>query len=113
MPEPLGVPAERLTDDFIVPVVPDGYSSCWAQYTIRPKEGERQEYQDRLKQAGIPTAVYYRIPLHLQSVFEDSGYKTGSLPVSERLSHEVFSLPMHPYLTEEIIDKVVAALARS
>ena len=90
--------------------MPDGYGSCWAQYTIRPKQGERQAYQDRLKKAGIPTAVYYRIPLHLQAVFEDSGYKAGSLPVSERLSHEVFSLPMHPYLTEEIIDSVSGAL---
>jgi len=105
--------AERLGDDFVVPIVPDGYSCCWAQYTIRPKQGERQMYQDRLKKAGIPTAVYYRIPLHLQSVFEDSGYKPGSLPVSERLSHDVFSLPMHPYLTEEIIDTVSATLTQT
>lgn len=102
--------SERLQDDFVVPVVPDGYSCCWAQYTIWAKDGERQDFQDRLKAAGIPSAVYYRKPLHLQSVFDAMSYKTGSLPVSESLSHKVFSLPMHPYLTEESIDTITAAL---
>jgi len=102
--------SERLGDDFVVPVVPDGYSCCWAQYTIWSKDGERQHFQDKLKQAGIPSAVYYRKPLHLQSVFDDMSYKVGSLPVSEALSHKVFSLPMHPFLDEETIDTITAAL---
>ncbi len=102
--------SERLADDFVVPVVPDGYTCCWAQYTIRARDGERADFQERLKEAGIPSAVYYRIPLHLQSVFADSGYKPGSLPVSEELSHKVFSLPMHPFLSEETIDSITDAL---
>lgn len=101
---------ERLKEDFVVPVVPEGYSCCWAQYTIWPKEGTRGEYQALLKEAGIPSAVYYRIPLHLQSVFADSGYKPGSLPVCEELAHKVFSLPMHPFLDEATIDRVTKAL---
>jgi len=66
-----------------------------------------------LKQAGIPTAVYYPKCLHEQPVFAPLGYKMGDFPESERASREVISLPMHPFLTEEEQDKIVTAVVKS
>jgi len=55
---------------------------------------------DRLKTADIPTAIYYPKPLHLQTAFAGLGYKLGDFPISEDCANRIFSLPMHPYLTE-------------
>lgn len=85
--------------DVVVPTVPEGYSSAWAQYSIQ-SEG-RHEIIERLKNAGIPTAIYYPKPLHLQTAFSYLGYEKGSMPVSEIVAGRIFSVPMHPYLTEE------------
>jgi dTDP-4-amino-4,6-dideoxygalactose transaminase len=101
---------QDLKGHYFVPEIPSGYESSWAQFTVRPKHGKREAIQARLKNAGIPTAVYYRKPLHLQPVFADLGYKHGSLPVSEQLAQEVFSLPMHPYLSDEEISRISEAL---
>ena len=57
-----------------------------------------------LKEQGIPTMIYYPIPLHLQKVYEPLGYQKGDLPVCEALCERVFSLPMHGYLTQEQVD---------
>jgi len=81
------------------PFVPEGSTSVWAQYSVLAKdESDRQVLQIRLKEAGIPTAVYYPKPLHQQTAFAHLGYQTGDFPVSEALSQRIFSLPMHPYL---------------
>lgn len=85
--------------DIIVPTVPEGYSSAWAQYSIQSED--RHEIMGRLKNTGIPTAIYYPKPLHLQTAFSYLEYEKGSMPVSERVADRIFSLPMHPYLTEE------------
>lgn len=85
------------------PVVPEGVVSTWAQYTLRLEN--RDAVQESLKEAGIPSVVYYPRPLHRQSAY--STYSTGDLPVSERLSQEVLSLPMHPYLDEETQDYII------
>jgi UDP-2-acetamido-2-deoxy-ribo-hexuluronate aminotransferase len=86
------------------PRIPDGYRSAWAQYSLMVKEGEqRSTVQNRLKEAGIPTAVYYPKPLHLQTAFQTLGYKTGDFPASEDCAKRIFSLPMHPYLKNEEI----------
>ena len=66
----------------------------------------------RLKAAGIPTAVYYPKPLHLQKAFASLGHRPGDFPVSESLSAKVFSLPMHPYLTPEDQNTVARAFAK-
>ena len=99
----------------IVPQVPDGYTSVWAQYTIRLKAGERAKLAPALKAQGIPTAVYYPTPLHRQEAYRAFPAADGGLPVSERLAGEVISLPMHAYLDEptqaRIIDAVRTALA--
>ena len=87
-----------LGDIVDVPVVRSGCTSVWAQYTI--KTCERDAVSGKLRQKGIPSAVYYPRPLHRQTAYND--YPCGSgLGVSERLSSVVLSLPMHPYLEEE------------
>ncbi len=96
---------------FVVPFIPDGYKSAWAQYTILAgDEQHRADSQKRLQAKGIPTAIYYPTPLHLQTAFARLGYKKGDLPVSENCAGRTFSLPMHPYLTEEQQKQVVDVL---
>lgn len=83
----------------IVPEIPAGYVSAWAQYSVMAQSEEhRKACQDALKAEGIPTAIYYPIPLHLQKAFADLGYTEGDFPMSEACSRRIFSLPMHPYL---------------
>ncbi len=88
--------------------VPEGYFSCYAQFTIRVPR--RDELAAHLKAQGIPTAIYYPRPLHLQPAFADLGYPKGSFPVAERLSQEVLSLPMHPFLKPEEQEEVAQAI---
>ncbi|HAJ26560.1 MAG TPA: aminotransferase DegT [Syntrophus sp. (in: bacteria)] len=83
----------------IPPTVPAVYKSVWAQYSILAKDEEaRTRSQEALKGAGIPTAIYYPRPLHLQGAFAALGYKPGDFPVSEEMAGRIFSIPMHPYL---------------
>ena len=90
------------------PAIPPGNTHVYAQYTIRLMERDR--VADRLKERGIPTAVYYPKCLHEQPVFSGLGYKRGEFPVSEAASAEVLSLPMHPFLSEADQDEVVSAV---
>jgi dTDP-4-amino-4,6-dideoxygalactose transaminase len=94
----------------VVPEVAEGSTSVWAQYTIRIPGRDRAAFQDALKRVGIPTAVYYPKPLHRQTAYKHYPSAGNGLPVSERLSAEVVSLPFHPYLTEEVQDRIVAAV---
>ncbi len=96
-----------------VPSIPQGASSAWAQYSILATgEQQRTESQNILKEAGIPTAIYYPQPLHLQSAFNSLGYKKGDFPVSEDCAQRIFSLPMHPYLTEAEQQKIADNIGR-
>lgn len=88
----------------ITPFVSDKCTSAWAQYSIRVKN--RDELQMKLKEAGIPTAVHYPMPLHLQECFEYLGYKKGDFPIAELVSGEIMSLPMNPYLTNQEIQYI-------
>ncbi len=99
-----------LADVAIVPKVPDGFTSVWAQYTLRLKPGQRGPFADALKAKGMPTAIYYPIPLHRQVAYKKFPSADGGLPVTERLSDEVISLPMHAYLDEPTQDRIVAAV---
>lgn len=88
--------------NFATPRVADGYRSSWAQYSLIAKsEGHRAAARNRLKEKGIPTAVYYPKPLHLQTAFGSLSYKRWDFPVSEDCSERIFSLPMHPYLKDD------------
>ncbi|HHO75228.1 MAG TPA: DegT/DnrJ/EryC1/StrS aminotransferase family protein [Deltaproteobacteria bacterium] len=81
------------------PFVAEGCMSAWAQYSVL--SDKRMEILNALKGAGIPTAIYYPTPLHLQTAYAYLGYSKGEFAVSEETAAKIFSLPMHPYLREE------------
>lgn len=94
--------------NLILPYVDEKATSSWAQYSIRVKN--RDELQEKLKVVGIPTAVHYPMPLHLQECFMYLGYKKGDFPISEIVSNEIMSLPMNPYVIDEEIEYIVVNL---
>jgi UDP-2-acetamido-2-deoxy-ribo-hexuluronate aminotransferase len=95
----------------IPPYIPALYKSSWAQYSILAKdEKHRSKLQAKLKDAGVPTAIYYPKPLHLQTAFSYLGYRQGDFPVSEDCASRIFSLPMHPYLPGEDQKRIVHLL---
>jgi dTDP-4-amino-4,6-dideoxygalactose transaminase len=91
-----------------VPYVAPECTSVWAQYSVL--SDERTALEGKLKQAGIPTAIYYPLPLHLQGAFAQLGYKAGNFPVSEHSAQRILSLPMHPYLTAKDQKRIVRFL---
>ncbi len=97
------------TNRIVSPRVIDGAVSTWAQYTLQVEN--RAKFQADLKEAGVPTAVYYPIPLSKQKAY--GHYPSAPTPVSEKLSGKVVSLPMHPYLEESAQDRVIAAVLKS
>lgn len=83
----------------LTPHVAEGYKSAWAQYSLLTEsDNQRNEIMNKLKGAGIPTAIYYPKPLHLQTAFAHLGYKAGDFPISGDCAKRIFSVPMHPYL---------------
>lgn len=97
--------------NIMLPYVPDGFVSSWAQFTIQLGKGvDRAALQAKLKEQGIPTMVYYMKPMHQQGAFEDTDSSVADCPVTEKLCKTVLSLPIHPYLTEADIDLVTEAL---
>jgi UDP-2-acetamido-2-deoxy-ribo-hexuluronate aminotransferase len=91
-----------------VPRVAPGCTSVWAQFSVLSER--REALQARLKAAGIPSAVYYPRPLHLQGAFAQLHYREGDFPVSEAVARRIFSLPMHPYLKEAEQERIIKAL---
>lgn len=102
---------DALKDIVAVPKRIEGLQSAWAQYTI--KSGKRAGVQAHLKEAGIPTMIYYPKPMHLQAPYAPYGGGEGSLPVSETICEEVMSLPMHPYLKEDDAKRIGAEVRRA
>ncbi len=102
---------EGLGDVLKTPFVAEYKLSAWAQYTL--VHPERDQLIEGIKADGIPVAVYYPKPLHLQSAFAHLGYQEGDFPVSEAMAKQVFSLPMHPYLTKEDQDKVIEVVRKN
>ncbi|MGE4396387.1 MAG: DegT/DnrJ/EryC1/StrS family aminotransferase [Sulfurimonas sp.] len=94
--------------DVITPKIAEGNRSVYAQYSIRVEE--REEMIAKLGEQGIPTAVHYPVPLHLQEAFEHLGYREGDFPISELVSKQIMSLPMSAYLSEAEQDFVVRAI---
>jgi dTDP-4-amino-4,6-dideoxygalactose transaminase len=94
-----------------VPRVTEGNTSVWAQYTIRlPQGAKREAFAEALKAQGVPTAIYYPKSMHQQTAYKHYPVAEGGLPVSERLSEDVISLPMHAYLDPAAQDRVVKAV---
>lgn len=99
---------EGLRNVVEVPYVSPDCTSVWAQYSVL--SDRRAELQRKLNEAGIPSAVYYPLPLHRQGAFAHLGYQAGDFPASEHAAERIFSLPMHPYLTEKDQDYLVNVL---
>jgi len=97
-----------LEDVATVPYVGNAARSAWAQYTLRVEN--RDEVRARCQDAGIPTQIYYPIPLHKQTGYKHYPTGPGGLPVCDALAADVLSLPMHPYLDEATQDRIIAGV---
>jgi dTDP-4-amino-4,6-dideoxygalactose transaminase len=95
-----------LADVVTVPTIPAGYESAFALYTIRLPQ--RDEVRATLDAAGIGTGLFYRLALHQHPAFH--GFESRKLDVSEQMAREVLSLPVHPDLTDDEVDRVIAAV---
>lgn len=98
---------EMLNDSFVGQNIADGFVSSWAQYSILCSSfDERELIMKTLNENKIPNVIYYRIPLHLQKVYKNLNYDIGDFPVSEDVSSRILSLPMHPYVESNQINKI-------
>lgn len=97
-----------LSEKCSIPFIAPDRTSAYAQYSIRVQN--RDSLQEELKNQGIPTAVHYPMPLHLQECFAYLGYKQGDFPISETIANEIMSLPMNPFLSDDEIDYAAGAL---
>ncbi|MBB6091590.1 UDP-2-acetamido-2-deoxy-ribo-hexuluronate aminotransferase [Povalibacter uvarum] len=100
-------PQKKVTTPYLAP----DCTSVYAQYTVEVPN--RPKVEEGMKARGVPTAVHYPVPLHLQPVFAELGQGEGTFPISESVARRVISLPMHPYLTEDQQVAVVKALKES
>ncbi len=111
----------KLLKDYVkTPVIPKGFGSSWAQYTIQlPSEAKRNELQAALKAAGIPSMVYYPKTMHQQTAFNNVqlANKNSQLGCDNykavRLCSSVLSLPMHPYIESSDIESICSTLIAS
>lgn len=100
--------SKHLGQKYQVPLVRADCRSVWAQYSLMGDD--RAEAMAKLRSKNIPTAIYYPKPLHLQTVFRESSNKPGDFPVAESVSQKIFSLPMHPYLSQSDQDLIIETL---
>jgi len=103
--------SDKLKSHVKTPVVQEGLTSVYAQYTIQVEN--RDQVVEKLKESGVPTAIHYPVPLHLQPAFGDVAPAKGTLPVAEAAGERVLSLPMYPYLSENDQDAVIDAVIRA
>ena len=105
--------SSNINNNLVKPFIPKNYTSSWAQYSILAStESERMGIMSALNQLNIPSMIYYKTPLHLQRVFEGLGYEKGDFPISERVSRQIFSIPMHPYLNREEQNMIIEVINR-
>jgi dTDP-4-amino-4,6-dideoxygalactose transaminase len=98
---------ERLNGIVEIPIIPEGYGSSFAQYTIRLKNRkERDTLKSKLKEQGIPSMIYYVKPMHKQTAFADLEFDEADFAVTNELCDNVLSLPMHPYLKKVDVEKI-------
>lgn len=103
-----------LSDIVKTPVLPEGYTTAWAQYTLTLPEGaNRDAIINACKAEGVPTMVYYPIPLSKQKGYAHYPSVSGGVPVSEDLAQRVLSLPMHPYLDESTQDYIIDVVRKA
>ena len=98
---------------FTCPLIPNKYFSSWAQYSILiPGKVDRNKLRDDLNREGIPSMVYYKIPVHLQKAYKKNGYSKGDFKITEHISKKILSLPMHPYLDQKDQNRIISTLNR-
>lgn len=104
--------SERLSGkNLVLPVIPAGFYSSWAQYTVQlPNGTDRTRVQAKLKEQGIPSMVYYQKPMHCQGAFAGTDSAVADCPVTDEICKRVLSLPLDPYKPDGDIDKIGAAL---
>ena len=101
----------NIANNFKNPFIPKDYLSSWAQYSLLANsELERNEIMSTLSNLSIPSMIYYKCPLHLQTVFKILGYSKGDFPISEKVASQIFSIPMHPYLDKDKQSKIIEIL---
>jgi UDP-2-acetamido-2-deoxy-ribo-hexuluronate aminotransferase len=100
--------SKALSEILRIPIIKPERTSVWAQYTI--KITNRNILQKKLKKHGIPTSIFYPVPLHLQECFKYLNYKKGDFKISEKISKEVLSLPMNPFLTKDQINYITSKI---
>jgi dTDP-4-amino-4,6-dideoxygalactose transaminase len=98
-----------LRPHLLTPQIPSEFRSAWAQYSVL--SDKREHVMNALKKNEFPTAVYYPKPLHLQGAFAGLGYKEGDMPESENIAKRIFSLPIHPYLEDRVIDQICEVIS--
>lgn len=104
---------EKLKDTVKTPIIPDGYYSSWAQYTIQLESKEQRDaLQETLREKGIPTMIYYPKPMHRQSAFSNLICLKCDTSTTERLCERILSLPIHPYLEEDDNEKICRVITR-
>lgn len=103
--------SQELSKYLRVQYIPNNYTSSWAQFSLLCKnENERNNLMEYLKLRGIPTMIYYKKPMHIQNTYLNLNYKPTDLPFSNELRKKIFSIPMHPYLTEEETDIIIEGI---
>ena len=108
-----GLYHERLAGVIETPIIPEGYYSSFAQYTIKLKSKEqRDRLQVQLKEQGIPSAIYYIKPMHKQGAYSNLDFDEKYFVVTNELCEVVLSLPMHPYLSKDDIESIVSAISQ-
>ena len=96
------------------PFVPTGYTSVWAQYSLLAQNGEQRELlQSGLRDRDIPSVIYYPKPLHQQSAFSYLAYRPSDMPISQDCAQRIFSLPMHPYLSENEQERICSCISKT
>ena len=98
-------------ENVITPFIENGNESAWAQYCIRVKN--RQKVLEICANEGIPTGIYYPIPLHLQEVFAYLGHKKGDFEICEKISEDIMALPMSAFLSPEDQQKVIEVINKA
>jgi len=100
---------EKLKDtDLVTPFISEENEAVYHMYILQSEN--REAVLNKLKEKGVATGVYYPVPLHLQKVYKDLGYKEGDMPVSEYLSHRTFAIPVYPELTEAEINYIIESI---
>ncbi|WP_160683655.1 DegT/DnrJ/EryC1/StrS family aminotransferase [Clostridium sp. C2-6-12] len=100
---------EKLKDtDLVTPFISEENEPVYHMYIIQSEN--REAMLNKLKEKGVATGVYYPVPLHLQKVYKNLGYKEGDMPVAEYLSHRTFAIPVYPELTEEEVNYIVESI---